>query len=786
MSDIEIEIDGKPLKVNANSMVIQAADDAGIYIPRFCYHKQLSIAANCRMCLVEVEKVPKPLPACATPVAPGMKVFTRSPKALAAQKAVMEFLLINHPLDCPICDQGGECELQDLSMGYGAGDSNYVEGKRSVKDEDLGPLVATEMTRCIQCTRCVRFGEEIAGMRELGAVWRGEHMEIRTVLGQPLQSEVSGNIIDLCPVGALTSKPFRFTARAWELNQYPTIAPHDCIGSNVYAHVRDGSVMRIVPRENMLINEMWISDRDRFSYEGLYHADRLQKPMIRIQDQWQETDWFTALEFAVNGLQQVLEKNPGDQLGALASPNSTLEEFYLLQKLLRALGSSSVDHRLRQVDFSDQNDMPVFPGLNTSVADIETCDVILLIGTNVQKEQPSVALRIRKATRNGARVIALNMLDHPFNFPVTAKKIAAPHRFVQALAAVTKAISPDAEFAGIDVTEADQQIVKLIRDGKKVGVFLGAEAFNHPNASQLRALASWIARENNAVCGFLTEGANASGAWLAGAVPHRATVGEAVINEGYDAQSMLLNARKAYVLLNVEPELDCANPLAAVSALQQAEFVVSLSVFKNQELLQHANVLLPVTPFTETSGTFVNAAGEWQTFKGVTAAFADSRPAWKVLRVLGNLFDCEGFDYESSEAIKNEVKHALAKQELMMSFYFANETTPITATVPHQLTRVGTIPIYSGDNLVRRAPALQATQAIMEGDVATVRLHPRTGERFNVKTEDRVTVKQRDQRVQLTVQLDERVPDEAAWIMGGILATRALSELFGAIEIQKI
>lgn len=787
MSDIDIEIDGKPFKAKANSMVIQVADEAGIYIPRFCYHKHLSIAANCRMCLVEVEKSPKALPACATPVMPGMKVFTRSPKALAAQKAVMEFLLINHPLDCPICDQGGECELQDLSMGFGSADSNYVEGKRSVKDEDIGPLIATEMTRCIQCTRCVRFGDEVAGMRELGAVGRGEHMEIGTYVGKSLQSEVSGNIIDLCPVGALTSKPFRFTARAWELNQFPSIAPHDCIGSNIYAHVRNGNVMRVVPRENVAINETWIADRDRFSYEGLYHADRLEKPMIRVNNHWQETDWLTALEFAVNGMRRVLESAGADEIGALASPNSTLEEFYLLQKLLRSLGSSNIDHRLHQVDFTDQDDMPVFPGLNTSIADIENCDVIFLIGSNIRKEQPSAALRIRKAVRQGARVIVLNMMDYQFNFDLAAKKIVAPHQFVQALAGVTKALVGDqAELSKIVLTEADQAIAKIIREGKKVGVFLGAEAFNHPNASHIRALASWLAKENNAVCGFLTQGANAAGAWLAGAVPHRKAAGDAAENIGFDAQSMLLNPRKAYLLLNVEPDLDFANPIAAQSALEHAEFVVALSTFANPVLEQQADVLLPVAPFTETSGTFVNAAGEWQSFKGVTAAFGESRPAWKVLRVLGNLFECPGFEYESSEAVKHEVRQAFSSQQLLMSFYFASEVAHIQPANDEQITRVGMMPIYATDNLVRRASALQAAQSVIEGDVACVRLNPRTASALNVQEMDIVTVKQRDYRVRLPAMLDERVPERAACIASGILATSSLSELFGPIEIQKV
>lgn len=433
MSDIEIEIDGKKLKAKPNATVIQVADEAGIYIPRFCYHKHLSIAANCRMCLVEVEKSPKALPACATPVMPGMIVHTRSAKAIAAQKAVMEFLLINHPLDCPICDQGGECELQDLSMGYGSDESYYCEGKRVVKDQNIGPLVATDMTRCIQCTRCVRYGSEVAGFRELGVINRGELSEISTYVQHALESEVSGNIIDLCPVGALTSKPYRFTARPWELQQYPSIAAHDCIGSNIYVHTRRGKVMRVVPHENTTINQTWISDRDRFSYEGLYHVDRLEKPLIRQGETWQETDWQTALTVAMEGLQRVLNNAGPEQLGALVSPNATLEEFYLLQKLMRSVGSSNVDHRLRQMDFSDQDSMPSFPGLPMALDEINHCDLIVLIGSNLQREQSSLSLRVRHASLKGAKIIVLNMMDHDFHYKITHKKIIAPHEFVAML-----------------------------------------------------------------------------------------------------------------------------------------------------------------------------------------------------------------------------------------------------------------------------------------------------------------------------------------------------------------
>ncbi len=772
MSDIEIEIDGKPLTVKANTMVIQAADEAGIYIPRFCYHKQLSIAANCRMCLVEVEKAPKTLPACATPVAPNMKVFTRSPKALAAQKAVMEFLLINHPLDCPICDQGGECELQDLSMGFGAADTFYSFGKRSVADEDLGPLISTEMTRCIQCTRCVRFGDEIAGLRELGATGRGENMEIGTYVKHAMRSEISGNIIDLCPVGALTSKPFRFTARAWELNQYPTVAAHDCTGSNLHAHTRGNKVMRMVPRENNDINEMWISDRDRFSYEGLNHPDRLEKPMVLIDDQWHETDWQTALETAVTNLQRVIDANSANDFGALASPNSTVEEFYLLQKLMRQLGSSNVDHRLRQVDFSDQENMPLFPGLSGAIADLEKCDVILLIGSHIQAEQPMLGVRVRKAARFGAKVIAINMMDYHFNFPIAAKKIVAPHLLPEAL------------------IHLDDAIVQLLRAGKKVCVLVGIQAFHHPKSAALRAAAEQIAREYNATLGYLTEGANAAGAWMAGAVPHRGELGSPVNYPGLDAYQMLKNPRKAYVLLNVEPEFDCANAPMALNALAQAESVVALTMYKNPLLLQYAKVILPVTPFTETAGTFVNVSGEWQRFTGVVQPLGEARPAWKVLRVLGNLFHCEGFDYESAHEISEQLKTQPCHPDLCHSREGGNPSQIDSRlrgndTGSRKISRIGEIPLYAGDSMQRHAKSLQATQPIITGDLIAARIHPDSAKALQVTTGDRVSVTQGENRIHLPVVVDARIPRDALHIFGGILAAKELSELYGPIEIHK-
>ncbi len=780
MSDIEIEIDGKKLTASPNQTVIQVADAAGIYIPRFCYHKHLSIPANCRMCLVEVEKAPKALPACATPVMPGMKVLTRSSKTIAAQRAVMEFLLINHPLDCPICDQGGECELQDLSMGYASSHSNYDECKRSVADEDLGPLIATDMTRCIQCTRCVRFGNEIAGLPELGVMNRGGHEEISTYVKHAMTSEVSGNIIDLCPVGALTSKPYRFTARAWELQQAASIAPHDCVGSNVHVHTRYGKVMRVVARENTKINETWISDRDRFSYTGLYHADRLEEPLARIEGQWQAISWQYAFELAAAQLHAVIAEWGVDKVGALASPNATLEEFYLLQKIMRGLGSSHIDHRLREMDMQDQAEMLLFPGLEMPIAELQTCDAILLIGSHIQKEQPLASLYVRKAFLKGAAILAINSVDHPFQFATSAKKIVAPHLLPAALASVINAIQ--AEFPDIAVDDVAKKIAEHLQGKQKIAILLGASALQHPQASQLRALTKKLATLTNAKIGYMTSGANSAGAWLAGAIPHRHAGGSDLHHIGLNAHEMLHKPRKAYLLLNVEPDLDCAASGLAIEALKQAKFVLSFSMYRNPILEKHAHLILPIAPFTETSGTFVNVSGEWQSFQGVAKPFASSRPAWKVLRVLANFLKLEHFQYESSEQVKQEVEKLC--EQTTRAFTQTVSSSLSFASSQKQISRIGEIPIYATDSLVRRALPLQKAQINVQGECDVVRLHPETAYRLGLQAGDTVCVKQAGE-VTLPLVLDECVAVDAAWIPGGIAATVGLGDLFGEIEILR-
>src|SRR5215469_8142258 len=639
---VNIEIDGIPVKAKKGDMVIRATDAHGVYVPRFCYHEKLTVAANCRMCLVEVEKAPKPLPACATPITDGMKVFTRSPRAIDAQRATMEFLLINHPLDCPICDQGGECELQDLAMGFGRDVSRYNEGKRAVEDESLGPLIATDMTRCIQCTRCIRFTQEIAGIQELGMVGRGENMTVRTYLESTVNHELSGNVIDLCPVGALVSKPFRFTARAWEMGSVPLISPHDAVGSNLFGHVLRGRLMRVVPRENEAINEIWIADRDRFSYEGVYSPDRLHRPLLRRGAEWVESDWEPALMLAAEGL-----KDRAASVGILASNSSTLEELYLAARLARGLKSNNIDHRLRQRDFRDQTADPAFPGLGLRIAEVDALNSLLVIGSNLRREAPILAHRVRKAARRGGAVAMLNPARFPYLFPVSAYLTSAPDAMVADLAAIVAAAAAavgkpvPAQLAAAvnraEVTAEHRAVAQALLAGEKRAVWLGALAARHPAFADLRALAAALAQITAATLGRIAEGGNAAGAYLAGAVPHRAAGMKALAAPGLNAREMLSAPLRAYVLFGgVEPSGD-TQYAEALRNLAQAELVVAITPYASEELKRLAHVLLPMGTFAETSGTFVNCEGIWQSQAGAALPVGEARPGWKVLRVLGNV-----------------------------------------------------------------------------------------------------------------------------------------------------
>jgi NADH-quinone oxidoreductase subunit G len=705
---VNIEVNGVPLKARKGQMIMQATDPADIYIPRFCYHDKLTVAANCRMCLVEVEKAPKPLPACATPVTEGMKVFTKSPKAVAAQRATMEFLLINHPLDCPICDQGGECELQDLALGFGRDISRFGERKRVVKDKNLGPLVSTDMTRCIHCTRCVRFGAEIQGYPQMGATGRGEHMEIGTYIEHSVDHELSANIIDLCPVGALNNKPFRYHARAWEMTQAALVSPHDAFGTNLYAHVLRGKLMRMVPRENEAINETWIADRDRFGFEGMYSVDRVTQPMMRIGAALQVVDWEVALNAAAEGLQAAVAAEAGS-VGFLSSPMATLEEQYLLAMIARALGPGNIDHRLRQLDFRAQDEEPPFPSLGLAIADVEKLEGVLVVGSNLRSEMPLLAHRIRKAVvKGGAQVGFLNPRRFEYMFPI-AGYVVADTGLLDELAALVHAAAAAAEKpvpAGVSaatVTDAHRSLIGALRHGTRRAVILGTLAQRHPAYSQLRALSTLLADLCGASIGGITEGANSAGAYLAGAVPHREPGGTPSRTLGLSTGQMLGTALKAYVLFG---GIDPANDIASdPRALEGAQLVVVASTHLTDALRAVAHVVLPISSFAETSGTYVNTEGRWQSWAGAAKPLGESRPGWKVLRVLANLLNLHGIDYVSSEEIRDALK-SLCDARIQPS---AAAGTALPGGQAAQGAWVD-IPPYQVDVLVRGSDALAKTQ----------------------------------------------------------------------------
>lgn len=699
---VEIELDGQKVEVVEGSMVIHAAEKANVYIPHFCYHKKLSIAASCRMCLVDVEKAPKPMPACATPVTQGMVVRTKTEKAIKAQQSVMEFLLINHPLDCPICDQGGECQLQDLAVGYGGSSSRYSEEKRVVQAKDIGPLISTEeMTRCIHCTRCVRFGAEIGGDMELGMINRGEHSEITTIKGDSVDSELSGNMIDICPVGALTSKPFRYSARTWELSRRKSISPHDSTGANLIVQVKNHKVMRVVPLENEAVNECWIADRDRFSYEALNGPDRLTRPMLKQGGQWQEVDWQTALEYVANGIKSVREKHGADAVGALVSPHSTLEELFLASRLIRGLGSDSIDYRLRHAEFTP------FEGvrwLGTSIASLSTLQSVLVFGSNLRKDHPLFAQRIRQAARHGCAVHAVNSVAYDWAMPVTTSVVVPASGWMRMLAQIAAAV---AEVKAIElpqdiaetVGEPARAIAASLLAGERKAIFLGNGAAHHAQASSILALVQWIATHTGATFGYLSEAANTVGAQFVGAQP---------LGKGFNAAEMLAGKVKAALLLNTEPTLDSVAGVRATLDLSAVDMVVTLSPFKTN--LEFSDVLLPIAPFTETAGTFVNAEGRVQSFHAVVKPLGETRPAWKVLRVLGNLLEIPDMEWETAQDVLSTV---LGQENLQNSHLpvhsLHNETSVPIHAQAHECAEPVVAAIYQLDSLVRRSPALQKT-----------------------------------------------------------------------------
>ena len=778
---INIEIDGKHIEVVNGKTIIEAAHQAGIYIPHFCYHKKLSIAANCRMCLVEVIKAPKPLPACATPVAEGMVVFTASEQAVKAQKGVMEFLLINHPLDCPICDQGGECELQDLAVGYGGSASRYNEEKRIVLHKDIGPLVsAEEMTRCINCTRCVRFGVEIGGEMELGQAFRGEHAEIMSFVSGTVNSELSGNMIDLCPVGALTSKPFRYSARTWELSRRKSVSPHDSLGSNLAVQVKDNRVMRVLPNENEAINECWLSDKDRFSYEGLNSAERLTKPMLKQDGKWQEVEWQIALEYVAHGLRDIIKNAGAENIAALATPNSTLEEMYLLQKLMRGLGSDNVDFRLRQADFSADGKRAGAPWLGLSVAEINQADRFLLVGSFLRKDHPLLASRIRQAVKRGAQANVLHSTDDNLLMKIAHKEIVPPAEMVRVMAQILQALATankatvDAAvqplLQGVNASATAQAIALSLASGERSVILLGNFAQNHPQAAQIQLLAQHIATLSNAKFGFLGEAANSVGGYLAHAVPE---------GKGLNAAAMLAAPRKAYLLLNVEAELDTQNSQQAMAAMLAADMVVALSAYKHQAS-EYADVMLPIAPFTETSGTFVNTEGRVQSFKGTVKPLGEARPAWKVLRVLGNLLNVSGFDYDNSEAVRDEVLAGVdvnSKLSNTLQGLIAQAVAPTSG-----LQRVAEVPIYATDAIVRRSAPLQATHDALPPRAV---MHSDEIKKLGLQPGEQVSVKVGQGSALLALAVDDTLPKGVVRVAAGHASTAGLGAMFGAITVER-
>ena len=780
---VNLEIDGKTVAVENGSTVMDAATKLGIFVPHFCYHKKLSIAANCRMCLVQVEKAPKPLPACATPATEGMKVQTASEYAKNAQKSVMEFLLINHPLDCPICDQGGECQLQDLAVGYGGSASRYQEEKRVVFHKDVGPLVSMqEMARCIHCTRCVRFGQEVAGVMELGMAGRGEHSEIQSFVGRTVDSELSGNMIDLCPVGALTSKPFRYAARTWELARRKSVAPHDGLGSNLIVQVKQDTVMRVLPLENENINECWLSDRDRFSYEGLNSDKRLTRPMIKVGDAWQETDWHTALQTAVAGLKDVKANHGPEGLAAMASPNSTLEELHLLNQLVRGLGSNNIDTRLRQVDTSADGKVSGARWLGIPVAEIAGLQSVLLVGSTVRKEHPLIAARLRAGAKKGLALNVVHVADDDLLMKVANRAIVRPSQLVETLGGIAKALAEARNaslpagvataVANLTVSAEARAIANSLNGKDRAAVFVGNYAQQHPDFTAIHVLAQEIARLAGGKLGFLVEAANGAGAAAVGAEPGA---------DGFCAQGMVCKPRKGFLLMGMEPA-DCYDPSATMAALKQADCVVALTSYRGA-LDDVADVMLPITPFTETAGTFVNMEGRVQSFNGVVKPRGESRPAWKILRVLGNEFGLTGFEQEDIEQVRAGIAADLqAHVAAKLNNLIGGVEVRLPAT-SQGIERVGEVPLYAADALVRRAPSLQRTADAKRARFAA--LSKDVAASVGVGDGDLVKVTQNSKTVQLKVRIDACLASGCVRVASGLEDTAVLGAASGTITLEK-
>lgn len=782
---VNIEVNGEVLQAPKGSMIIEATDKAGIEIPRFCYHPKLSIAANCRMCLVDVEKMPKPMPACATPVMDGMKIYTASRRAMDAQHGVMEFLLINHPLDCPICDQGGECELQDQAMGYGRSVSRFVERKRVVKDKDVGPLVQTDMTRCIHCTRCVRFLEEIAGTSEMGGVGRGDRLEIGTCVQNSIHSELSANIIDICPVGALTNKPFRFAARAWELVAKPSVALHDGIGSNVFHHVRRGQVLRTVPRENEATNETWLSDRDRFSQSGLYTQDRLTSPQVKENGEWRAVSWDEAADTVAGLLKASIETHGEDSLGCLMSPSVSSEEYFLAQRLFRELGCGNIDHRLRVQDFSDDLAVSCSAPFEKKISEIEQCDAILLVGSNPREEAPLLGHRIRKAWRNGTDISVINPLDWEFTFETGPDFIVAPQQMVAELAALAAAVGNASEKAmpvliqglveSASPGESHQALAKRLLDSTNALVFLGHFAMSHPAASWLRSLASYVAQATGAALNVLPHGGNSTGARLAGALPHRGP-GGSVAPAGLNAAEMLANPRQCYLLWGLEPDLDIDNPAQAMQALRQADSVISVVSHVSDALRESSDILLPLAPQPESEGSMLNVDGAFIGFRPGGKGGQDVRPGWKILRRLGSELRLKGFEQINLEDVQASMKAELDAAEPVDGA--PEMTEPV---FQNSFYRLGETPMYSIDALCRRSAPLQETQQARSSFLG---LNPEDAARLGLAEGELARVSQGEGQAEIEVRISSRVPVGGAWLRSATPATGELGPAIAPVSVE--
>ena len=747
---IKIKIDGKALEVKPKTSIIEVADKVGIDIPRFCYHKKLSVAANCRMCLVEVKNFAKPLPACATQVMEGMEISTKSKFTKDTQKSVMEFLLINHPLDCPICDQGGECDLQDTAVAYGASKTRYTEEKRVVFDKNIGPLISTDLTRCIQCTRCVRFLKEVGGMAELGLIGRGEHAEISAYVDKSVESELSGNIIDLCPVGALTSKPFRYSARSWELSRRSTIACHDSLGSNIEAHVKDNVVKRVIPKENESINECWISDRDRFSYEGLSHKDRINLPLKREKNQWKEIDWEEAYELIEKNITDIDIKK-SNKIGIICSPQSTLEEGFLLKKIAKELNTSHIDYRLLEKSFSENNNW-----LGCKIDEIESHDAILVVGSNLKHDQPLLAHRFRRYANKRNNFSIITSYDDFYSTRCLEKVIVNPSAYINYLLMILKQVQLSTKYKinsevirnllkAVKPSNEAKRIAKSLLSNKSKAIFLGNQILHLDDGDNIKLVAMHIAQAVGATFGLIPGYANSVG------------LNELNLNtDNISADKILSQSKEAYIMMNFDPLYDYHSPKKINSALKKAKFNLAISPYISDSFKEF-DVVLPMTPFTETSGTFINMEKTIQSFSAVTPPVGQSRPGWKILRVLANFLQLEGFSYDSSEEVKTDAMIEMDKK----NEFSLNDFKP--SNIERGLEVLNVVRANDSDMIVRRATSLHQNK---NKDQSCCLINPTTMLEEGLIEGQKIKISSSEAEILINVKADDNVCLNAVLIYG--------------------